>query len=226
MMGPLGAVPITPPPERDTFVPNRHTPKATRDAWEEKVKTGGVYRPAGRSPGEKHGPGGTGDAGPCDADCLKCAREKADNGAMSRAMAAVPPWVCQQCSTHNLGGTRCICGALPVGVERLSCTQSRYNGVADLWPSTPADIMKEPYPPDPLDVEYDDFTLRELLALDRIQRREAAGQQRTFTPAQRAAISAHWSAQLRAKVAASDAAAKERDRNQVVLEGDPEDSPW
>lgn len=71
------------------------------------------------------------------------------------------------------------------------------------------------------DVKYDDVTLRVLLERDRFNRREHAqldGEATPFevTPAQRAAISAHWFAELRAKVAA----AKERDRNQVTMEHD------
>lgn len=75
-----------------------------------------------------------------------------------------------------------------------------------------------PKPVDPLDVEYDGVTLQELLQRDQQNR---CGDSpiwggRIITPAQRAAISAHWSAELRAKVAA----AKQKDRNQVTLESD------
>lgn len=45
-------------------------------------------------------------------------------------------------------------------------------------------------------------------------------------PSQRAAVSAHWSAQLRAKVASSTAADRERERTRVVLEQDADDLPW
>lgn len=65
-------------------------------------------------------------------------------------------------------------------------------------------------PVDPLDVEYDDLSLRYLLRCDELNRRE--NETSTFSPAQRAAISAHWSAELRAKVAAS----KERERSAVT----------
>lgn len=71
--------------------------------------------------------------------------------------------------------------------------------------------------PDPLDVEIDGRKLRDLLYWDGRMQQEtsmAHGFPR-FTPAQRAAVSAHWSAQLRAKVAA--AAAVERDRVVVDL---------
>lgn len=72
--------------------------------------------------------------------------------------------------------------------------------------------------PTPLDVEYDGWTLRKLLWWDEGARRteNRAGGRAAFTPAQREAISAHWSAQLRAKVAA----AKQTEREQVVCERD------
>lgn len=57
---------------------------------------------------------------------------------------------------------------------------------------------------DPLDVEYDGVRLRRLLEGDEFNRRETSVHWRakTMTPAQRAAVSAHWSAALRAKIAA------------------------
>jgi len=70
---------------------------------------------------------------------------------------------------------------------------------------------------DPLDVEYDDRKLRSLLYFDDHARMEnVVGQtaRRCFTQAQREAVSSHWSAQLRAKVAA----AAERERTRVVLD--------
>lgn len=58
--------------------------------------------------------------------------------------------------------------------------------------------------PDPLDVEYDGVKLCSLIDLDERRNREIGNAIHVrFTPAQRAAISAHWSAELRAKVAAS-----------------------
>jgi hypothetical protein len=69
--------------------------------------------------------------------------------------------------------------------------------------------------PDPLDVMYDGYTLRHLLGWDEaFRRRDALPVKRWLTPAQRAAISAHWSAQLRAKIAAST----ERERNRVRVD--------
>jgi hypothetical protein len=79
-----------------------------------------------------------------------------------------------------------------------------------------------------LDDEIDGWKLQTLLDADECTRRETGpGRPRCyFTPAQSAAVSAHWSAQLRAKVAASAEADKERERNQVVLEHDVDDQPW
>lgn len=65
--------------------------------------------------------------------------------------------------------------------------------------------------PDPLDQVIDGQTLRYLIATDEsMQRSDEAVCRRRFTPAQRAAVSAHRSAELRAKVEAkrkADAAA-------------------
>lgn len=80
---------------------------------------------------------------------------------------------------------------------------------------------------DPLDVKHDGVTLRVLLVCDESNRREFGVAtpsglipvRVSLTPAQRAAISAHWSAELRAKVAAS----AERDRNRVLV--DLQDEP-
>lgn len=78
-------------------------------------------------------------------------------------------------------------------------------------------VFQASAPADPLDAEHDGVKLRTLLACDANNRREAIGAGgRRFSPAQRAAVSAHWSAELRRKVAA----AAEQDRNQVTLEND------
>jgi len=75
----------------------------------------------------------------------------------------------------------------------------------DLGERNAAPVAAAP-PADPLDVEYDGVNLRDLIQWDTARRRETHPQWRQLTPAQRAAVSAHWSAQLRAKVAASKAA--------------------
>lgn len=67
---------------------------------------------------------------------------------------------------------------------------------------------------DPLDVKHDGQPLRRLLELDALARREnvtARLARCAFTAGQRAAIAAHWSAELRAKVAATRAADKARE---------------
>ena len=71
---------------------------------------------------------------------------------------------------------------------------------------------------DPLDVEYDGVKLRTLLAADVLNRNDAPCPE-PFSRAQRTAISAHWSAELRAKVAAG----AERERNRVLV--DRQDEP-
>jgi hypothetical protein len=76
-------------------------------------------------------------------------------------------------------------------------------------------VQAEYAEPDPLDVMYDGYTLRHLLGWDEaFRRRDALPVKRWLTPAQRAAISAHWSAQLRARIAAST----ERERNRVCVD--------
>jgi hypothetical protein len=72
-----------------------------------------------------------------------------------------------------------------------------------------------------LEVEYDGVTLRSLLDADEYIRREGRLRM-NLTPAQRAAVSAHWSAQLRLK----QQKARERERLQVVVEQDAGDFEW
>lgn len=76
---------------------------------------------------------------------------------------------------------------------------------------------------DPLDVEYDGLPLRTCIAIDKRLRRfdgigAVDGMRMSLTQAQRAAVSDHWSAELRAKVAASAAADKERDNRRVLVD--------
>lgn len=59
---------------------------------------------------------------------------------------------------------------------------------------------------DPLDAIIDGLTLRKLVESYKFNQRNENRWQVPFTPAQRDTVSAHWSAQLRAKVAASKAA--------------------
>jgi hypothetical protein len=77
---------------------------------------------------------------------------------------------------------------------------------------------------DPLDAEHDGVRLAALLIRDHNNQREKLprpGRAHAFTPAQRAAVSAHWSAQLRAKVEASEAADAARRPSVVVDLEDP-----
>ncbi len=74
---------------------------------------------------------------------------------------------------------------------------------------------------DPLEAWIDNEPLHRLLLIDEYARKgegEAAALRRSFTPAQRAAVSAHWSAELRTRIAAGKAA--ERNRVTVDIEED------
>lgn len=85
-----------------------------------------------------------------------------------------------------------------------------------IGPTLKGTFYVPPAPVDPLDVEYDGVKLRDLL---NVQRQHDQGGYRPvnrITPAQRAAVSAHWSAQLRAKVTASAAVDKARATSVVV----------
>lgn len=96
--------------------------------------------------------------------------------------------------------------------------------MAALTSPTIASVLKTPHPtvepkPDPLAVVIDGMTLRALLSWDEMFRRgDAVPITRDFTPAQRAAISAHWSAELHAKVESKRKADLERDRLRVVVD--------
>lgn len=111
---------------------------------------------------------------------------------------------------------------VPAHIRQMVPTCPGHNGIADLGPSAPVD---------PIDVEYDGVTLRDLLAMRQCIDRErdiGAGSlcsipwrnadPWTWTPAQRAAVSAHWSAELRAKVARGEAADRARERNLVTVD--------
>lgn len=69
-----------------------------------------------------------------------------------------------------------------------------------------------------LDTRYDGVTLRELLGWYELDCREVGGSsdRRVWSAAQRAAVSAHWSAELRAKVEAG----KRAERDRVVRDDD------
>lgn len=105
-------------------------------------------------------------------------------------------------------------------VEDPDPIEMRMRSYMNIGPTIRGTFYVPPDPVDPLDVKYDGATLRTLLEYDEGRRREthpnhvAAAARRT--PAQRAAVSAYWSAQLRAKVAASAAADKAREPSIVV----------
>ena len=95
---------------------------------------------------------------------------------------------------------------------RVGYSVSRYTA-GHAWSWCAADEARPVLPIDPLDVLHDGCSMRELLKLDESTRRESW---RPFipTPNQRAAVSAYWSAQLRAKVDAT----KQAERTQVVCD--------
>jgi hypothetical protein len=92
-------------------------------------------------------------------------------------------------------------------------------------PTVETPWMKVTGPPsDPLDVKYDDVSLRTLLTAARgAARDQVTPLARSLTTAQRAAVSAHWSAQLRAKLAASEA---ERKSREVSIRCEQECDEW
>jgi hypothetical protein len=116
-----------------------------------------------------------------------------------------------------------------VGVDFAAPSDDRVDALAYMRAAmlpAPRCACGEDHPPstpvvaDPLDavVQPGKATLRSLLAADEAMRREGAVAF-PFSPEQRAAVSAHWSAELRRKVAAS----AERDRNRVLV--DLQDEP-
>lgn len=110
---------------------------------------------------------------------------------------------------------------VPTGASftfRVQYVKAQWDEATQQW----SVMSGPPKPVDPLDVEYDGVKLSDLLERDRQRRTEdptsAWRSHVRPTPAQRAAVSAHWSAELRKRVDA----AKERERQQVVLDGDDE----
>jgi hypothetical protein len=113
--------------------------------------------------------------------------------------------------------------------------EARMRSYMNVGPTIQGTFYIPPDPVDPLDVKHDGVTLRELLDRDAANRCNdyvttirsgprtgeltRAASAWKLTPAQRAAVSAHWSAELRAKVEASEAADAAR-RPSVVVEVD------
>lgn len=210
----------------------------------------------------KHGPGGRGGPGPCDAHCRKCELDRevlalvapADLRERMCLPPALPPGPAIR--VHNANSPGAVDRALNTAAGNESvlrvlranaapqrlCNHALYPAATVTTPreqqlqiaiaSPPIEYKVEilwseggpPSAPDPLDVEYDGAKLRILLERDRRHRNEVPqppGRDKDtrwlpLTPAQRAAVSAHWSAELRAKVAA--AAEAERQRVRVDLE--------
>lgn len=132
-----------------------------------------------------------------------------------------PRWL----SRDGFVGQECIAGAGCVQrIERPVVEATIVSDSANpyTWRMVTVDIKTGKASPgpivaviDPLDVEVDGNTLRECLVLDEIMRRDWYGG-RALTTAQRSAVSAHWSAQLRAKIADGAAADKARETSVVV----------
>lgn len=115
------------------------------------------------------------------------------------------------CNKCGIPWVKCRCGGYvqPPAKDQFYPVDLKAEAEANGYKES--DILKlgEPAKPvDPLDVEYDGVKLRTLIDGDEFNRREASQYYRCMqmTPVQRAAVSAHWSAQLRAKVAAAKAA--------------------
>lgn len=113
--------------------------------------------------------------------------------------------------------------------EHAAAQGSKINKAGEVWPILREDRgwarkeIEAARKVDPLDIEYDGVRLFKLLEIDERQRQERHAGARQglgmpFTPAQRAAVSAHWSAQLRAKVQASAKADAERERTRVTCD--------
>lgn len=79
---------------------------------------------------------------------------------------------------------------------------------------------------DPLDEEIDGWKLRDLIDWERELQRGELATMVSPTPLQRAAVSAWWSAQLRAKVAASEAERRARDVTASGWDPHGEDRSW
>lgn len=91
-------------------------------------------------------------------------------------------------------------------IDKVTVTSS--GAIAIVWSANGDHVPHCTPPPDPLDAEINGEVLRALIVRDEVCRREGCSgwfppMSSEFTPAQREAVSAHWSAQLRAKVPAT-----------------------
>jgi hypothetical protein len=113
--------------------------------------------------------------------------------------------------------------------DRVEVSGVKINGcscVGDEWGVSlkgATDLSHPQWPIDPLDVEYDGWKLRDLLEVSAAIAQERPVDDKfphplpiPMTACQRAAVSAHWSTELRKRVDA----AKDRDRRTVMLEVD------
>jgi hypothetical protein len=171
---------------------------------------------------QEHGPSATGADGPCDPGCVKCAnaalvmKSPEDTPELRAALASLGrsagPFITVQCFEYT-----------PEQRERIAALK-----ITDLRRR----LCLPDIPTNPLDVEYDGVTLRALIerssmiqreqpdaiACEDRHRAEPERYRPLLTAVQRAAVSAHWSAELRAKVAASKAADKEREDRRVLVD--------
>lgn len=96
----------------------------------------------------------------------------------------------------------------------------------DLWLERHKDETDEDFRvrvKDPLAMEVDGSSLKIMLVADEMMRQE--GLVSDFTPTQRSVLSAYWSAQLRERIAKSEAEAEAR-KLTVCVQVDAEDLPW
>lgn len=157
---------------------------------------------------------------------------------------AAGPVEVREDANHPLHGAtrmwRCACSALFADNDHRTgecqaCMRRRRNVAAGLFDPSPADMRRwsialdrgtgartmvrvtagPTLVADPLDVEIDGVALRRLLEMDENRRTERIVGV-ILSPAQRAAVSAHWSAELSSKVAAS----KITERNRVTITHD------
>lgn len=154
-------------------------------------------------PSTKHGPGGGGGSGPCDTDCAKCAWEVREQE--RRAAAKHKPSGMVVTHIDNERGVVTLGAAYDAYKERDAIVRHAFT--------------QEGVRRDPLDAVIDGWKLRDLVAINRERQHEGihasellTSNRHVFTAAQRAAVSAHWRAELRAKVKAGE----ERDKARAV----------
>lgn len=136
-----------------------------------------------------------------------------------RALRAWRDRPLMECADYVASAVVCAMGTLPTAARKTVLANTIAAIIRALEVTTPPTM---PPLPTPLDDHADGERLRGLLMADELNRREAPRPE-PFTPAQRAAVSAHWSAELRAKVDASRKADAERNQVLVDLQVDIDD---